>query len=251
MKNGIRKEIQAILALLGILVFICTYFLGYLKVKDLTSAMEAENRTLKATAEAYEILYTSEATYKTSKAEDLDYITGYENGYATSISTQDEIMYVDNMERNVAGNLTVSYINMSTPSVSEYTPELQYNAAFTTGIIERPQIADDGIAFVTYPVDFGCNISYEGFKSMINYLNTVGTKKNLSSVSLSFDSSTGILNGVIGMEMYALSGTGKNYSPLTIPGVSVGVENIFGTVEEQTIYEFLPSDDEAENPQNN
>ena len=244
MKFG-KKELQAVLVLLGLIVVGCTYYFGYMKINEETEAIERENVTLKAQADAYEILYTKASTYNAERSRMEQELPGLEDNFVYGISTEDEIMYVTNLEDNQADdNLMINYLNMSQGSSLPYTPTIETDSAFSSGAISMPTVADDGIVLVKYSIDYGCSVSYEGFKNMVNYLNNVGGDKTISSVSLTFDSSTGLLNGVIGVDLYALTGTGNNYNALPIPKVDLGVENIFGTVE--IVDESLAEDAEGE-----
>jgi len=227
-----RRDIPAVLVLIGLIILGCTYYFGYLKINNETAAIESRNITLKAQADAYEILYLKAASYNEERSRMENELPGMEDKFVYGISTQDEIIYVNNLESaQDDGSLKINYLNMASPVTMPYTPAIDVDPAFASGAISMPTVADDGVTLSQYSIDYGCEISYQGFKEMVNYLNTIWGVKKISSVTLSFDSSTGLLNGVIGVDMYALLGTDREYSPLPIPKVDTGVENIFGTVE--------------------
>lgn len=243
MKNSrSKKALEALIALIGLGFLAFTYVYGVSAIKAETEAIASSNLQLRNQADAYMMLYTHQAEYAKQTAEMKSQFEGLENSFVKGIITEDEIVYMATLEdRNEEQQLVLNYINMGYPTSSNYMPPVENNAAFATGAIAMPSVNDDGIELYSYPIDFGFNVTYQGFKDVVNYLNTVGTKKKITGVTIAFDNSTGILNGILSFEEYALIGTGKEYYPLTIPTVPVTVENIFGTIE-------LPEEDETTSP---
>lgn len=231
MKFG-KRELQFILVLLGLVLVGCTYYFGYMKITEETTRIEERNRILKGQADAYEILYHKVENYKGEKDRMAAAIPDYESEYLYGLSTSDEIMYVARMEgAQKDESLQVSYLNMSQAMSMPYTPEVEVDPAFASGAISMPSVPDDGIMVVKYTIDYGCAVSYSGFKEMVEYIKAIGGKKNINSVSLSFDSTNGLLNGTLSVDFYVLTGTDNQYNPFPIPKVDLGVENIFGTIQ--------------------
>lgn len=232
MKNSkSRKALEALIALVGLVFLSFTYVYGVSAIKAETEQLVNSNRLLQNKSDAYMMLYTNQAKYAKETEEMKAEFVGLEKDFVKAITTTDEIMYVANMvNANVKEQLNVSYLNMGLPNVENYMPPVENNAAFASGAIEMPSVNDDGIALYTYTLDYGFNVTYQGFKDMVHYLSTNGTKKQITAVSLSFDNTTGILNGNISVNELALIGTDGSYNPLVIPHVPLTVENIFGTI---------------------
>lgn len=79
--------------------------------------------------------------------------------------------------------------------------------------------------------------SYDGFKKLVDYINHYPDKTEIDSVSVSKDSTTGLLSGSLVLKRYALTGTGKVYVAPVIDNISIGTDNIFGSdasVSEET-----------------
>lgn len=90
--------------------------------------------------------------------------------------------------------------------------------------------------------------SYDGFKKLVDYINNYPDKTEIDSVSVSKDSTTGLLSGSLVLKRYALTGTGKAYEAPVIDNISIGTDNIFGTgspLQEDTVTPEAPSDPEA------
>ncbi len=79
----------------------------------------------------------------------------------------------------------------------------------------------------TITMNFTTN--YEGFQRLVDYINNYPDKTVIDSVSVSADSTTGLLSGSLVIKRYALNGTGKLYEAPVIEDISIGTDNIFGT----------------------
>lgn len=82
-----------------------------------------------------------------------------------------------------------------------------------------------------YPVTFSFNASYSGLKRAIDHVNEYGERCSIDDISVAYDDSTGRLAGTMTLNMYTMTGTPKVYVSPQIDGVSLGVGNIFGSVE--------------------
>lgn len=224
-----KKGIEALVILFGVLIVVVTYFFGYIKLQDMTRDLQSQKTPLKAKADAYEYLFNNAKEYQTQtatmKAEEEALMANFLYG----MNATDRIIYTSNMEGKV-GHLVVNYLNMGDPATEYFTALPETNPILVAGGISAPEVTDDGVAMYAYPMDFGFEVTYDGFKQLVAYLNTIGGSKHIESLTLAFNSSTGILSGAMSVNQYVLSGTGKEYTPLTIPYVATSLDNIFGTV---------------------
>lgn len=396
MKIG-KKELQAIFVLLGLVAIGCAYFIGYKKITEKTAAIEAENRVLKAEAEAYKMLYTRQPEFESAMEDFNKEIPEMEDEFVYGFSTEDAIIYMTNLEDSqrvedyilsvevenklvkkeaeksdketkkdtkdeqetevvkvepvegtvssksmvrsepiktsdnsiasldaktkvtvtgyvinknkekwylisfedskkekqegyvyfdllkikdeivevteeveelevaeadgenkntktltlpveyAQGSVKLAYVNMAQGEALNYVPEIETDPAFASGAISMPTVPDDGINVITNDVSFGYSVSYAGFKDMVKYLNTVGGAKDIRDISLTYDRSTGILDGYMSVDFYVLTGTDNKYVPLRIPNVDLSTDNIFGTIEftEEDLKTFLQELKEA------
>jgi hypothetical protein len=81
----------------------------------------------------------------------------------------------------------------------------------------------------TITIDF--KVNYSGLKKCIEYINNYPEKTNIGEITLSFDSETGNLIGLMTIRMYHLIGAGRLYTEPTEGGMEIGTNNIFGTIE--------------------
>lgn len=74
---------------------------------------------------------------------------------------------------------------------------------------------------------------YKGLKRAVNYLHSQTGRITVDSVSASFDSSTGMLSGNMGINLYSMSNAGAVYEEPEAGHVKLGTKNIFGTIEKK------------------
>ena len=82
-----------------------------------------------------------------------------------------------------------------------------------------------------YPVTFSITVSYSGLKEALTYIQEYSERAVVDNISLGYDSATGRLTGSITLNMYTMTGTAKPYLAPQIDGISLGVANIFGSVQ--------------------
>lgn len=73
--------------------------------------------------------------------------------------------------------------------------------------------------------------SYEGLKKCIEFINENEEKMNITDISAAFDNTTGNLTGTLTINLYALDGIDKQDEEVKVPGIHIGVDNIFDSIE--------------------
>ena len=86
------------IAVLGVLLVVVTYFLVYAKFNELSDAMESQNMSLRSQVSTLEVLEQRKADYLAATEKMKTYITGFENRFPADILPEDSIMMVKNME---------------------------------------------------------------------------------------------------------------------------------------------------------
>ncbi len=68
----------------------------------------------------------------------------------------------------------------------------------------------------------------------LDWISTNSEHMSVGNVALSFDASTGKLNGTIDVNFYSMNGNGIAYVEPDTSGIDLGSEDIFGTAEKKT-----------------
>lgn len=233
------SQIPVLLGFLGVLLAVLVYFTVYRPYNEKTVALEAENATLIASLSRYEEIADNEAFYREAIDTYVDETRAIISEYAYGLIREDQIMYIANLENRFIRDIQVNYFNMGSDMEVPYGTAVDSSQAVTTGAdtstatssFQEPVPVDNGIRMYENTIESGYEVSYEGIKDILEYISGVGTKKNITTVSLTFDSTSGMLTGSMNMSQYYLTGTDGTYSPTMIPLVKTGVENIFGTID--------------------
>lgn len=219
-----KRDIQLLVGFAGVLLVVLTYFFVFTKFQEKTDLIKADNLVLKEEVDKLESLNLQHKIFMGKMEEYQTLISQMRDTYDVGYLTEDDIMYIVNMEKKETNQVKVPYLNMSGPTLV-VAPE--------TTVVGEMGVAptDDGVALYQAPMNFGIQITYEGFKNMVSYLYSNGGRKNLESVSLMFDSGTGQLTGTVVLNRYFLSNTDKVYEPYEIPMMQLGTDNIFKTTD--------------------
>jgi hypothetical protein len=242
-----NKEIPVLLGVLGVVFAVLIFLFVYKPYIEKTETMETENQILMQALTKYQEIAENEVYYKET-TENMNLETSkIISEYATGLSREDQIMYMANLENRFLGEIELNFFNMGTDQeISVGTVETEQEVPVETPsedamfAFQEPEVVDNGIQMFKNTIESGYKVSYEGLKDILDYVNGVGVKKNITGITLSFDSTSGLLLGSMSMNQYYLTGTDGFYSKTNIPVVKIGLENIFGTID-PTLNEEDPS----------
>lgn len=215
-----KKEIYMLLALLGIGIAVCAWQFGFKKINAQTEELRAETELLQTEIQKYTAVKDNIALYTTGIENATNNIVDVLQNFPVTILEEDMIMLGRSLEKTIddtyVSNVTFGsaanvYVATSKP-VEATTVPISYSL-YNNKIL------------VSYKT------TYEGFKDIIDY---VCENKNCMSVadfSIAYDELTGLVTGTTSVNMYSVAGTDKEYTQQNLSGVSIGTDNIFGTLE--------------------
>ena len=245
-----KSEIQLLIAVIGVLIAVCTYFLVYSKFNEKSDALEAENATLSSQVATLEILDQRKADYIEATEKMQSYITNFENRFPADILPEDSIMMVKTLEdytRTEVANIAfgseaeVVYTPAAdaattTADATAATDTTATDAAATTTTASTSPVSTDGTAYADthmyeVPLSISISCTYDDFKGLGRYIYNQQERESIQGVSISYNETDGMLTGNMTMNTYYLLGTDKVYSSPYIPDMQMGVDTIFGNVE--------------------
>lgn len=245
-----KSEIQLLIAVIGVLIAVCTYFLVYSSFNEKSDALEAQNVTLSSQVATLEILDQRKADYIEATGKMQSYITNFENRFPADILPEDSIMMVKTLEdytRTEVANIAfgseaeVVYTPAAdaattTADATAATDTTTTDAAATTTTASTSQVSTDGTAYADthmyeVPMSISISCTYDDFKGLVRYIYNQQERESIQGVSISYNETDGMLTGNMTMNTYYLLGTDKVYSSPYIPDMQMGVDTIFGNVE--------------------
>lgn len=233
-----NKQIPVLLGFLGVLFAIAMFFIVYKPYIKKAEIIETENLILMQSLNKYKEIAENEVFYKESTDKMNIATNKIISEYATGLIREDQIMYMTNMQNRFRSDFDLKFFNMdsnqeiiygmgdATQEIPDETPIEESTLNF-----QEPQAIDNEVKMYKNTIESSYEVTYEGLKDVLDYVNEVGVKKNITDISLSFDSTSGLLAGSMSLSQYYLTGTDGIYSSTNIPSTQMGVENIFGTID--------------------
>lgn len=226
-----KSEIQLLIAVIGVLIAVCTYFLVYSSFNEKSDALEAQNVTLSSQVATLEILDQRKADYIEATGKMQSYITNFENRFPADILPEDSIMMVKTLEdytRTEVANIAfgseaeVVYTPAAdaattTADATAATDTTTTDAAATTTTASTSPVSTDGTAYADthmyeVPLSISISCTYDDFKGLVRYIYNQQERESIQGVSISYNETDGMLTGNMTMNTYYLLGTDKVYS---------------------------------------
>ena len=239
-----KSEIQLLIAVLGVLLAVVTYFLVYAKFNGMSETIETQNASLRSQVSTLEILEQRKADYLEATEKMQSYITGFENRFPADILPEDSIMMVKTLEdytRTDVANIAfgteaeVPYA-AETPAATDGTAAASDAAATADTTVTDSPVTTEGTAYADthmyeVPLSISIECTYDDFKGLVRYIYNLQERKSIQGVNISYNEAVGMLSGNMTLNTYYLLGTDKVYSEPDIPAMGMGVDTLFGNVE--------------------
>lgn len=225
MKIG-KKEISFIVCALGIIFAVVIYAMVFMPVSEETEALEAENGTLRGRITELEQMSAQVDKYQEDTVAMIMDINKVLKEFPADSKEEDAILYATELEARNSS----TYIS----SVGLGDPELVYEIGPTSVPLSAEDEANNEsriLRLYRQKISFANQFTYNGMKQFVTDIVEDSDRRNIETITLAYDRSTGILVGTTEMNLYTLSGSDKVYEPQNIDGIKLGISNIFGTIE--------------------
>jgi hypothetical protein len=218
--NISRRDIKMLLILFGIIIFVLCYFFVYLSYTEeneflLEDIEDAEFELAQLKSLESGLAYYTEAV---SNAE--EFILAAQSQYPTDVHAADLIMYAVELGENVGigtGGITfIQPVEIMTVRALVENEQGGYSfspqTAYRTGII------------------MNCSLTYQELKDLVDYVYNESVKASIHSISLSYNSATGLLYGNVVIDKSFISSEDAEYVKAQIPDMRTGLPNPFGVI---------------------
>lgn len=237
-----KRDIYLSIILIGLIIVLVSYFFGVSKLEEKTAKLESENRQLRTELQVLEEIQFNQKKYVEQNQQMRDAAAIFTQLFPARVLEEDQIMYASRME-DILG-CYFSYV--STPATEYLNIEMgsrenrlagmsDITGAIAAHSVPNPANMLDAstmlLGCATSENVFGC--TYDQFKDMIMYITRDPELKSVNNVTVSYDSTTGNLNGTIVINHYSMTGTGVGYEPPRTNVTGWGVDCIFGSLAEE------------------
>ena len=232
-----KREKNMIVILVGILLVMASYYLGYRTFKSRTDILKQQNQILESQIQTLEGISAEKDAYVAKTEEMQTSMNAIIQKFPSNMISEDIILYMRNLEQKTDSyvhNITIpakQYVNITATAETDVLSSMED----VTGAIREYGFVNDGkvpdtrsmqLAQVESAVN--CSITYKGLKDIVTDITENDNRKSIDNISLVFNENTGDLAGSMTVIYYTLSGTGREYLQPTITGTSHGIECIFG-----------------------
>lgn len=204
-----RKEQKTLLMVVGLLLVIAVYFLFYSKKQTEIEELDAEVSQLRLQVMELEDYELNSERYKEDTQKYYQQIDDMVGQFPAEVKEETSIMYGRELETQIG--MQISGITM--------TPSALLNSF---GVGERQKHLYSSTVTINFTGD------YTMVKDMISNIQNYTDRRNMTSISMQYDSNTGALVGTATMNLFALAGKDKIYQKPDTGGVSLGTTNLFG-----------------------
>ena len=234
-----KSDINLLIMLLGVVIAVASYFFVFTSFNEKRAALETENAGLQVEVDELQKLADNKQFYLDETARMNAEITEIMNRFPPGMLTEDILMYVVNMEATYSifyESVTLNGIQQVTVAAPEPQQDAVEDGTEVTEETGDAVVATGGLKETVFlyntPITYGFKSTYRSIKDIISDIITGSDRMNLQSVTLSYDGETGCIQGSLAVNVYSMDGTGKYYELLNIPGVQLGVDDLFksGTI---------------------
>lgn len=220
--NGNDVKAFFLVFILVIIAAVLAYFYLFMPLAEKRNTLLTENHDLDERLINLKNMAVDEDLFKIGINESNKTIKQVMNHYSAGNTPEKSIMMIDGLEQKVG--IRLPNLSFSQPEVISTVkmPLVTENADGTYTIVYY----DVNLLRETLSTNYAC--TYEQLKKMIDYINAYPERMNIDSISVTYDSETNGLKGNVTLNLFAVTGTGKEYTEPNISGLSMGTENIFG-----------------------
>ncbi len=219
MKKITDTQIFALLLVLAVGMFILVYFLPFANLRADIENYETQNRSLRNEISELQVYHDNRAQYESDTEVLKKEISNIVTAFPSEYKEEDYIMEAVKIENTCAGKLYYESTNIGEPSVL---------TSIDAETIKQAEIEDlsDAIDFVCVDVDYNNKTNYPGLKDALAEIFASPYKLNIKQITYTNDG-TGVLDGVIKLGYYSISGNGREYAYPQIPEYQAGTTDIF------------------------
>ena len=220
-KKGSDLKVFFVVFVLVILAAVLAYFYLYMPKVDERDALLRENHALETRLIELKNLAVNEQDFIDGINDSKESIQQVLNNYSAGNTPEKSIMMINSLEKKIGIKL----------------PNLSFSEPRTVTTVDMPMVSQDeagkyvtsyykvSLLQETLTTNYECD--YEQLKDLVDFVHDYPERMNIESITMAYDSTTGGLKGNLVLNLYAVTGTGKEYVAPDISGLSMGVGNIF------------------------
>lgn len=227
-----KRDKKMLLYAAGILSVVLVYVFVVSPGQDKRAELKSEAAALEAELEQAEQHVKMQEYYEQETAVMQAQIDEVLAAFPADIKEETAIMYADMLENKS---------DIHIPGISVGAENLLYTLGQDSG-----ENVNGGVSLYGTQIAYSFTVPYEDMKQVIRTIQEDEEQRNVETITLSYEAGSGELAGSMTVNMYSVTGTDKPYIAPDVPPMSLGTENIFGTVEHTGEADYVQEDDSAD-----
>lgn len=208
------KELKLIYFVVGALVLFLIYRFAFIPLQERNEELDQEISQASRQVSLMRQMGANEEVYTDQTAvmnQEMDQIF---DGIAAYFRPEDKVMFARSLEYSYG--IEVTAIGLES-DMQVYT--MNENGSNPT---------DQGKILCRTGITVDCAGSYDQIKACLRGIEADDEKLSVGQATFSYNEETGKLSGTVTLYMFYLLGGDKVYEPVSIDGISIGTDNIFG-----------------------
>ncbi|MDD5901661.1 MAG: hypothetical protein PUC73_12295 [Lachnospiraceae bacterium] len=220
-KKGNELQIFLLMLVLVILMVIVSVNYLYLPLVEEKQQLQEENYVLNVRLIELTNMSVNENFYKDEINKSRASMSEVLDRYSAGNTPEKSIKLVSDMEETL--KMKIPTVTFSSPNVltSVKMPVVRdaEDGSYSIGYYDVTLLQE------TLSANYSCD--YNQLKSLVDYVNAYPERMNIESIAVNYDSETDLLGGNIVFNLYAVTGTDKQYTEPEISNIRLGEDNIF------------------------
>ena len=217
-----EKDKKLLIVLLAVAILAAAWFLGYNNFMELKEGYKTETQQLKVKKKDLVEKNNNKEKYISDTQNYKNVYGKVLSGYANGSSQETLLLFLQKAE-----GITGSWIKSVTFTDSSdiYT----FGAISSTNPSHRGQkVYSTDMKGNQSTITLSYEASYDAWKNLISFINGYYSKNRIDTISMSYNSTTGMVIGNITLSTYCITGSQRAFttSPIQLP---TGTENIFAS----------------------
>lgn len=220
-KKGSDLKIFFLVFVLVIIVAVVAYVYLYMPLAEQRDTLLRENYDLEYQLIELKNMAVEEDNFKKGINESQTAMQKVLNHYSAGNTPEKSIMMTNTLEKEVGvkfPNLSFSQPNLITTVKMPIITDTE-DGSYSIGYYDVSLLSE------TLSSNYEC--SYDQLKKLIDFIHVYPERMNINSIAINYNGETRKLQGNVTLNLFAVTGTGKEYVEPDISGLSLGETNIF------------------------
>ena len=245
-----KRDVLILLAFIGILAVVCSYFLVFQPTMEKSEALQAENQQLEERIADLRSKKDNKDSYESQTAQMRREMEEIFQLFPVDVREENAVLLAINQELlspmevqsvTIDALLEVPFVEVRQEEMPDATYEIDEVEEIedATGTQDAPTAETGGTQdasglnpyhLMNRKTTINYEVSYEGLKRSVKNICMQTDRMVIDNLTVVYDESTGLLRGTTAVNMFCVPNQeDKEYKEPDFGGVLLGTDNIFGT----------------------